>query len=163
MATKALFTGSFDPLTMGHLNLIERAAAIFDEITVAIVVNFSKQSMFTLEERTEMIEEAVAHLGNVKVDKCAGLLADYVNKNGYNVILRGLRNGTDFDYELQMQQMNDWLLNEGIETMFIMTDPKYSYVSSSLMKEVHKLGGSIEGLVPSNILQKMNDKLASSK
>ncbi|MBQ0079221.1 MAG: pantetheine-phosphate adenylyltransferase [Eubacterium sp.] len=163
MATKALFTGSFDPLTNGHLNLIERASVIFDEVTVAIVVNFSKKSMFTLEERTEMIEETVAHLGNVKVDKCAGLLADYVNKNGFNVIIRGLRNGTDFDYELQMQQMNDWLLNDGIESVFLMTDPKYGFVSSSLMKEVLKLGGDIEGLVPDNILKRMNDKFAESK
>ena len=163
MSVKALFTGSFDPLTMGHLNIVERASKLFDEVTVGIVVNYSKTSMFTLEERVEMITDAVSHLDNVKVDSFSGLLANHVNKRGYNVIVRGLRSGVDFDYELQMEQMNSKLLNEDVETVYLITSPEYAFVSSSLMKEVHKLGGSIDGMVPQNILEKMDAKLAEGK
>ncbi len=163
MATKALITGSFDPMTMGHLNIIERASGLFDELTVGIIMNPSKKSMFTLEEREEMILEAVSHLGNIKVDSFSGLLANYVNANGYNVIVRGLRSSVDFDYELQMAQMNDRLFNDGVETVLLMSDPEFSYVSSSVIKEVHSLGGSIEGLVPDNIYQRMKQKLVDNK
>ena len=124
MGTKALITGSFDPLTMGHYNIIERAAGLFDELTVGIIVNPSKKSMFTLEERKEMIEETLSHLDNINVDSFSGLLADYVNANNYNVIVRGLRSSVDFDYELQMAQMNDRLFNDGVETVLMMSDPK---------------------------------------
>ena len=134
MGTKALITGSFDPLTMGHYNIIERAAGLFDELTVGIIVNPSKKSMFTLEERKEMIEETLSHLDNINVDSFSGLLADYVNANNYNVIVRGLRSSVDFDYELQMAQMNDRLFNDGVETVLMMSDPKYSFISSSVMK-----------------------------
>ncbi|MDO4393719.1 MAG: pantetheine-phosphate adenylyltransferase [Bacillota bacterium] len=163
MATKALITGSFDPLTMGHYNIIERAAGLFDELTIGIIVNPSKKSMFTLEEREEMIREALAHLNNISVDSFSGLLADYVNANDYNVIVRGLRSSVDFDYELQMAQMNDRLFNEGVETVLMMSDPRYSFISSSVMKEVHVLGGSIEGLVPDVIYERMKQKLAEGK
>lgn len=163
MATKALITGSFDPLTMGHYNIIERAAGLFDELTIGIIVNPSKKSMFTLEEREEMIGEALAHLNNISVDSFSGLLADYVNANDYNVIVRGLRSSVDFDYELQMAQMNDRLFNEGVETVLMMSDPRYSFISSSVMKEVHVLGGSIEGLVPDVIYERMKQKLAEGK
>lgn len=163
MGTKALITGSFDPLTMGHYNIIERAAGLFDELTVGIIVNPSKKSMFTLEERKEMIEETLSHLDNINVDSFSGLLADYVNANNYNVIVRGLRSSVDFDYELQMAQMNDKLFNDGVETVLMMSDPKYSFISSSVMKEVHTLGGSIEGLVPDIIYERMKQKLAESK
>ena len=156
MRTKALYTGSFDPLTNGHFNIIERAAKLYDELTIGIIVNPSKRSMFSLEERVDMIRETVRGLDNVKVDCFSGLLADYVNENGFNVVVRGLRAAMDFEYEIQMAHMNARLFNEMVETVFLMTDPKYSFISSSMMKEVHSLGGSIEGLVPDEILKRMN-------
>lgn len=162
MKTKALYTGSFDPLTNGHLNIIQRAAKLYDELTIGIIVNPSKKSMFTLQERKEMIRETVKGLDNVKVDCFSGLLADYVNANGFNVVVRGLRATMDFEYEIQMAHMNARLFNDTVETVFLMTDPKYSFISSSMMKEVHSLGGSIEGLVPDGILKKM-DRLSGNK
>lgn len=158
MHIKALYTGSFDPLTNGHLNIIERAAKLYDELTIGIIVNYSKKSMFSLEERKEMIEETLSHLDNVKVEFFSGLLADYVNENKFNVVVRGLRAAMDFEYEIQMAHMNARLFDEQVETVFLMTDPKYSFISSSMMKEVHSLGGSIEGLVPEVILKKMDKK-----
>lgn len=157
MKTKALYTGSFDPLTNGHLNIIERAAKLYDELTIGIVVNPSKKSLFSLEERKNMIRGAMMSLDNVKVECFSGLLADYVNENEFNVVVRGLRAAMDFEYEIQMAQMNARLFNEKVETVFLMTDPKYSFISSSMVKEVHSLGGCIEGLVPDEILQSMNE------
>ena len=159
MYTKALYTGSFDPLTNGHLNIIERAAKLYDELTIGIIVNPSKKAMFSLEERKSMIEETLNHLSNVKVEFFSGLLADFVNENGFNVVVRGLRAAMDFEYEIQMAHMNARLFNEQVETVFLMTDPNYSFISSSMMKEVHTLGGSIEGLVPEVILKRMNEKI----
>lgn len=160
MKTKALYTGSFDPLTNGHLNIIERAAKLYDQLTIGIIVNPSKTCMFSLEERRGMIEDALKHLTNVKVDCFSGLLARYVNENGFNVVVRGLRATMDFEYEIQMAQMNARLFDETVETVFLMTDPKYSFISSSMIKEVHSLGGSIEGLVPAEILKRMNELFA---
>lgn len=157
MKTKALYTGSFDPLTNGHLNIIERAAKLYDELTIGIIVNPSKKSLFSLEERQAMIKGAMKSLDNVKVEFFSGLLADYVNENNFNVVVRGLRAAMDFEYEIQMAQMNARLFNEKVETVFLMTDPKYSFISSSMVKEVHSLGGCIEGLVPDEILQSMNE------
>lgn len=157
MKTKALYTGSFDPLTNGHYNIIERAAKLYDELTVGIIVNPSKKSMFTLEERELMIRETLKGLPNVKVGNFSGLLADYVNGNDFNVVVRGLRAAMDFEYEIQMAQMNARLFDERVETVFLMTDPQYSFLSSSMIKEVHSLGGSIDGLVPDAILEKMNE------
>ena len=114
MKTKALYTGSFDPLTNGHYNIIERAAKLYDELTVGIIVNPSKKSMFTLEERELMIRETLKGLPNVKVGNFSGLLADYVNDNDFNVVVRGLRAAMDFEYEIQMAQMNDRLFNEKV-------------------------------------------------
>lgn len=162
MKTKALYTGSFDPLTNGHLNIIERAAKLYDELTIGIIVNPSKKSMFSLEERKDMINETIKHLDNVKVDCFSGLLADYVNENGFNVVVRGLRAAMDFEYEIQMAHMNARLFDKQVETVFLMTDPQYSFISSSMMKEVHTLGGSIEGLVPEVILKRM-DKLVKGE
>lgn len=159
MHIKALYTGSFDPLTNGHLNIIERAAKLYDELTIGIIVNYSKKSMFTLDERKAMIEETLNHLDNVKVECFSGLLADYVNENNFNVVVRGLRAAMDFEYEIQMAHMNARLFDEQVETVFLMTDPKYSFISSSMMKEVHSLGGSIDGLVPDVILEKMDKKI----
>ena len=155
MITKALYPGSFDPLTMGHLNIIRRAATLYDELTIGVVSNPSKASMFTLEEREEMLRDALKDLPNVKVDHFSGLLADYVNRMGFDVVVRGLRATTDFEYEIQMAQMNARLFNESVETVFLMTDPQYSFISSSVVKEVHSLGGCIEGLVPEAILKRM--------
>ena len=136
-----------------------RGAKLYDELTVGIIVNPSKKSMFTLEERELMIRETLKGLPNVKVGNFSGLLADYVNDNDFNVVVRGLRAAMDFEYEIQMAQMNDRLFNEKVETVFLMTEPEYSFISSSMMKEVHSLGGSIEGLVPDEILKHMNDKI----
>lgn len=155
MKTKALYTGSFDPLTNGHYNIIERASKLYDDLTVGIIMNPAKKSLFSLQERKEMIEETMKPLGNVRVDSFSGLLADYVNKNGFNVVVRGLRSSMDFEYEIQMAQMNARLFNEAVETVFLMTDPQSSFISSSMVKEVHSLGGSIEGLVPDEILRSM--------
>ncbi len=162
MKTKALYTGSFDPLTNGHLNIIKRAAKLYDELTVGIIVNPSKKCAFTLEEREKMISETLEDLKNVKVEHFSGLLADYVNKNGFNVVVRGLRAAMDFEYEIQMAQMNARLFDERVETVFLMTEPKYSFISSSMIKEVHSLGGCVRGLVPDEILKSM-DQLIKGK
>lgn len=162
MKTKALYTGSFDPLTNGHLNIIERASKLYDELTIGIIVNPSKKCAFSLEERKRMIKDTLKHLENVRVDCFSGLLADYVNSNGFNVVVRGLRAAMDFEYEIQMAQMNARLFDETVETVFLMTDPQYSFISSSMIKEVHSLGGSIQGLVPDKII-KMMDQLTNIK
>lgn len=156
MQTKAIYTGSFDPLTNGHMNIITRAARLYDELTVGIISNPSKVPQFPIEEREIMIAEALRCLPNVRVDHFSGLLADFVNRNGFNVVVRGLRGGSDFEYELQMAQMNARLFDERVETVFLMTDPQYSFISSSVVKEVHALGGNIKGLVPDAILQRMD-------
>ncbi len=153
--TKALYSGSFDPLTMGHMDIIERAAKLYDELTIGIIVNPSKQAMFTLEEREEMLKEVLKDYDNVNVDHFSGLLADYVNRSGFDVVVRGLRNTTDFDYEMQMAQVNDRLFNDSTETVFLMADPQYSFISSSVVREVSSLGGNIEGLVPEEIRKRM--------
>ena len=153
--TKALYSGSFDPLTMGHMDIIKRAAKLYDELTIGIIVNPSKKAMFTLEEREEMLKEVLKDYDNVNVDHFSGLLADYVNRSGFDVVVRGLRNTTDFDYEVQMAQVNDRLFNDSTETVFLMADPRYSFISSSVVREVSSLGGNIEGLVPEEILKRM--------
>ena len=155
MKTKALYSGSFDPLTMGHMNIICRAAKLYDELTIGVISNPAKQAMFSLEEREDMLRAALKDLKNVKVDHFSGLLADYVNRKGFDVVVRGLRATTDFEYEIQMAQMNARLFNESVETVFLMTDPQYSFLSSSMIKEVHSLGGCIDGLVPDEILKRM--------
>ena len=156
MKTKALYTGSFDPPTMGHMNIIERAARLYDELTVGVIDNPSKVSMFSLEEREAMLRETLSKLDNVKVDHFSGLLTDYVNDNNFDVVVRGLRATMDFEYEIQMAQMNAKLFNSTVETVFLMTDPKYSFISSSVVKEVSSLGGCIDGLVPEEILRRMS-------
>ena len=157
MAIKALFTGSFDPLTGGHLDIITRASKMYDKLVVGVIMNPQKKSLFTLEEREEMIREVTAHLPNVEVSHFSGLLADYVNENGFDVVVRGLRGTVDFEYELTMAHMNARLFND-VETVFLMTDPNYAFLSSSMAKEVHSLGGSIKGLIPDIILKYMDDK-----
>ena len=155
---KALYAGSFDPLTCGHANLIRRAAKLCDELVVDVISNPQKTPYFTSDERVEMIKEAIKDVPNVKVDAFEGLLADYVNRNGFNMVVRGLRGVSDFDNEINMAQMNAVLYQEKVETVFLMTDPRFSFISSSMAKEVHTLGGDLKGLVPDNVLNAMEEK-----
>ena len=155
---KALYAGSFDPLTSGHVNIIERAASICDELVVGVIRNPQKAPYFTVEERVKLIEENVAHLGNGAVDSFEGLLAEYVNNGKFDVVIRGMRGTSDFDCEIQMAQMNARLYNDCVETVFLMTDPRYSFLSSSMAKEVYSLNGNLTGLVPENILKAMEEK-----
>lgn len=158
MTKKALYTGSFDPMTNGHLDIITRASKMFDELVVGVIVNPNKHPLFTKEERVRMIEEVTADLPNVKVDCFEGLLADYVNKNKFNAVVRGLRATSDFEYEIQMAQMNACLFDKGIESVFLMTSPRYSFISSSMIKEVVALNGCVDGLVPERILEEIKAK-----
>ena len=153
-----LYAGSFDPLTNGHYDLIQRASRTFGKVVVGVVGNPQKSPYFTPEERVRMITEQVADLANVQVMHFTGLLADFVNEMGFDVVLRGLRGNTDFDSEIQMAQMNARLYQGDVETVFLMTDPRYSFISSSMVKEVHSLGGNIEGLVPPVIYEAMMEK-----
>lgn len=155
---KVLYAGSFDPMTNGHLDLIVRASSLCDHLVVGVIENKSKIPMFTIEERMEMIRRATSYLGNVTVDSFCGLLADHVNKNGFDAVVRGLRATMDFDYEIQMAQMNARLYNEKVETLFLMTNPVYSFVSSSMVKEVFLLKGDVNGLVPTIVLDCMKQK-----
>lgn len=154
--TKACCPGSFDPVTNGHLDIIERGSGLFDEVIVAVVENPSKAPLFTIEERVELLREVTAHLDGVKVASFRGLLVDFCRQQGANVIVKGLRAVTDFDYEMQQAQMNQRM---GIDTAFMATNPEYSYLSSSLMREVVSLGGEIEGLLPSRVLERLREKL----
>lgn len=145
MAT-AVCPGSFDPVTNGHLDVFERAAALFDHVTVGVLINKTKASLFTVEERMAMLRHELAGFDNVSVDSFHGLLVDYCRDHGIAAIVKGLRAVSDFDYELQMAQMNKRLA--GVETLFVSTNPVYGYLSSSLVKEVATYGGDISGLVP---------------
>lgn len=158
MSRTALYTGSFDPITNGHLDIIERSAKLFDTLTVAVIDNVSKSSMFSLDERVRIVKEAVAHIPNVEVTSFSGLLADFVNENDFSAVVRGLRSVTDFDYEITMAQMNDKLFDKA-ETVFLMTAPGNSFISSSLIKEVASLGGDVSELVPANVLKEIQKKL----
>lgn len=157
---RALYAGSFDPLTCGHANLICRGAKLCDELVVGVIKNPQKTPFFSVEDRVRLIEEAVSKLKNVRVEAFDGLLADYVNREGFDIVIRGLRGMSDFDSEIQMAQMNDRLYHEKVETIFLMTDPKYSFISSSMAKEVCSLGGNLDGLVPENILKAMEEKIS---
>ena len=159
MERKALYAGSFDPITNGHLNIIERAAKVYDSLTVAVVVNPNKKSFFTTDERVALAEEATKHLPNVKIDKFSGLLADYVNEGGFATVIRGLRDSIDFQNEMQMANMNARLYKGDTETVFLMGNPEYSYISSSIIKEVASLGGDVSGLVPDCVLNGITNKL----
>jgi pantetheine-phosphate adenylyltransferase len=146
---RMLYAGTFDPVTNGHLDVIKRAARLTDHLIVGVLKNSEKKCYFTLEDRIKMLSLATQGILNVEIDSFDGLLADYVVRNRIDAVVRGLRVTTDFDYELQMAQMNARLHKGSAETVFLMTDPAYSFVSSSLIKEVFMLGGEIEGFVPS--------------
>lgn len=143
----AVIPGTFDPITNGHLDIIERAAKIFDVLYVAVLNNSSKKPLFTVEERMEMIKQITAHLPNVAVESASGLTVDYAAKRGATAIVRGLRAVSDFEYEMQIASMNR-TLNAEIETFFVMTNTKYSFLSSSMVKEVAQYKGDISELVP---------------
>lgn len=153
----AVYPGSFDPITNGHINLIERALKIFDKLIVAIAVNAAKTPLFTVEERVEMIKGVTRNNPKVIVDSFEGLLVDYVEAKDINVIIRGLRAMSDFEYEFQMTFMNR-KLKRSIETIFMMTGLRWFYVNSRIIKEVAVAGGSIKGLVPDIVCEKLKEK-----
>jgi pantetheine-phosphate adenylyltransferase len=154
----AVCPGSFDPVTLGHVDIFERAAAQFDEVVVAILINPSKSGMFTLDERIAMIDESTTHLPNLRVAAGEGLVVDFVKSHRMTAIVKGLRTGTDFEYELQMAQMNKHIA--GVDTFFVATTPRYSFVSSSLAKEVAMLGGDVSELLPEPVNRRLAEKLS---
>ena len=158
MTLTALCPGMFDPVTNGHLDIVHRAAALFDRVVVAVVENPTKEPLFGTEERVAMLEEAVAGLPGVEVSSFAGLLVDYARERGVDVIVKGLRAVSDFDYELQMAQMNRHLSR--IETYFVPTSPRWSYLSSSLVKQVAKYGGDVSGMVPEHVARSLKERFA---
>ena len=160
---KALYAGSFDPITAGHLDLMNRASKLCDKLVVCSVHNPDKASFFTDEERMEMIRLSTIHLPNIQIDRFKGLLADYVMGNSIDVVVRGLRATMDFDYEMQMAQMNARLYHDRAETIFLMTNPSLSFISSSLVREIFALGADISGLVPDCVLSFMQKKAAALK
>ena len=158
---RAACPGSFDPVTNGHLDVIGRTAALFDEVIVAVGVNQSKSRLFSPEERLEMLTEAVAPWDNVVVAGFTGLLTDFCAERGVQAIVKGLRAVSDFDYELQMAQMNSSL--SPVETVFMPTSPEYSFLASSLVKEVAMFGGDVSALVPPHVLERLGPRLAERR
>jgi len=157
MSKLAIYPGSFDPITNGHINIIERSLLIFDKLVVSVAINASKNALFTLEERVAMIKEATRNNPNVIIDSFEGLLADYVAEKEINVIVRGLRALSDFEYEFQMTFMNR-KLNRHVETIFMMTGLRWFYVNSRIIKEVAVAGGSVKGLVPDVVCERLREK-----
>ena len=158
-ARRAICPGSFDPVTNGHLDIIARAASLYDEVVVAVFVNQSKSSLFSVDERRELLSECTSSYGNVRIDSFEGLVVHYCRDNEIAVIVKGLRAVSDFDYELQMAQMNRGLA--GIDTLFMPTNPEYSFLASSLVKEIARWGGDVSKLVPPNVLQRLTDRASA--
>ncbi len=154
----AVYPGSFDPITNGHLNVIRRASKLYDRLVVGVLVNSAKTPLFSAEERKEMIDEQIKDLPNVSCDTFSGLLVDFAKQQGASVIVKGLRTVADFEYEFQIALLNK-ALNPEFETMFMMTDSKYSYISSSMVKEVAKYKGELEGLIPPEVIEKIKNKI----
>jgi pantetheine-phosphate adenylyltransferase len=153
--------GSFDPITNGHLDIIERASSLFDEVVIAVLVNQTKSSLFSVDERIAMIKEVSAKYKNVRVDSWSGLLVDFCKANQISIIVKGLRAVSDFDYELQMSQVN--LQLQGVETLFMATAPAHSFLSSSLVKEIASHGGDVSAYMPAAIVSKLKSRVDSSK
>jgi len=162
MKNIVVFPGSFDPLTLGHVNIVQRGLKIFNGVIVAVATNISKKSLFNEEERVALLKEVFRKTSRVKVDTFEGLLVNYLRRIGASVILKGLRIGEDFEYERQMALANKSLEKE-IETVFMMSDPKYLYFSSSLIKEIVMLGGSVRTMVPAAVERKLREKLRDKK
>jgi len=158
----AVYPGSFDPMTNGHLDIIKRAANTFDKVYVAILTNSAKKPCFSLKQRIDWLTRATAELGNVEVDSFSGLLVNYANQIGASIIIKGLRAVSDFEYEFQMALTNR-ALSPNIETMFLMTNGKYSYLSSSIVKEIAKLGGSLNGLVPDFMIEEVKNEITKNQ
>ncbi len=158
MAIRAVYPGSFDPVTNGHIDLIQRSAALYDNVVVAILKNAEKTPLFTIEERKSMLKEAIKDLKNVSVTSFKGLLVDFAEKIEASVIIRGIRAISDYEYELQMALMNRRLSNK-VETVFMLPAESYSFLSSKLVKEIAELGGSINGLVPADVGRRLCSKL----
>jgi pantetheine-phosphate adenylyltransferase len=152
--------GSFDPITNGHLDIIKRASSLFDEVVIAVLVNQTKSSLFTVDERIEMIKEVTSNYKNVSVDSWSGLLVDYCKSNQITTIVKGLRAVSDFDYELQMSQVN--LQLQGVETLFMATAPSHSFLSSSLVKEIASHGGDVSAYMPTAIVSKLKSRVAKT-
>lgn len=152
----ALCPGSYDPPTNGHIDVIERAARYFDSVVVAIIANPSKQPLFTLEERKGLLAEALSHVDNIEIASFDGLLVDFARTRGLSIVVKGLRAISDFEYELQMAQMNA-TLEPGMDTLFVSAKPSWAFLSSSLVKEVAKYGGAVEGLVPPGVAKALAD------
>ncbi len=152
--------GSFDPVTNGHLDIISRAAQLFDEVVVAVLLNPNKTSLFTAAERVELIAAATKEQENVRVDRFEGLIVDFCRDNNISAIVKGLRAVSDFDYEMQMAQMN--YSQAGVETLFMTTNPEYAFLSSSLVKEFARFGGDVSGLVPPTVLEQLNRRMSES-
>ncbi|MBV2362587.1 pantetheine-phosphate adenylyltransferase [Streptomonospora nanhaiensis] len=148
--------GSFDPVTNGHIDIIGRTARQYDEVVAAVLTNVHKKGLFTVEEKVEMLQECTADLANVRVAQFNGLLVDFCRENGISAIIRSLRSVSDFDYELQIAQMNYRL--SGVETLFMTANPKYSFLSSSLVREIAQYGGDVSSLVTPNVEQRLRDK-----
>lgn len=157
----AAYPGSFDPVTNGHLDIIRRAARIFDQVIVALFVNLEKTPMFSAEERLEMVRQATADLPNVTVESSKGLLVDFCRRRGVDVIVRGLRAISDFDYEFQMAQMNKEL-NDQVETVFMMTRTEHLFLSSSIIKEIAGLGGDVRRFVPDAVHRRLMEKVGQT-
>ncbi|HLL08358.1 MAG TPA: pantetheine-phosphate adenylyltransferase [Nocardioidaceae bacterium] len=157
---RAVCPGSFDPVTNGHLDIVARASELFDAVTVAVLVNQAKRGMFSVDERVDMLVEVAADYPNVKVDAFEGLLVDFCRTNAISVIVKGLRAVSDFDYELQMAQMNRNLA--GVETVFVPTSPEYSFLAASLVKEVASHGGDVSSLVPAHVLERLRERVGAS-
>jgi pantetheine-phosphate adenylyltransferase len=161
MGLTGLCPGTFDPVTNGHLDIIERASRHFDRLVVGVLQNPSKAPLFSVEERVSLLKEVTSGLPNVEVGSFSGLLVDYAKQQEANVIVKGLRAMTDFDYELQMAQMNHRL--GGFETFFVATNPTWSYLSSSLVRDIARLGGDVEGLVPPVVRERLRDRLDAER
>ena len=159
---RAIYPGSFDPVTLGHLDIIKRSASMVDELIVGVLNNKAKSPLFSVEERVKMLVEVTKELPNVKVIPFAGLLVDFARQTESKMIIRGLRAITDFEYELQMSQMNR-KLEENVETVFLTTNLEYSYLSSSMVKEVAAFGGDISQLVPAFVADKVNEKMKEKR
>ncbi|MBV9096387.1 MAG: pantetheine-phosphate adenylyltransferase [Streptosporangiaceae bacterium] len=150
--------GSFDPVTNGHLDIIGRAAGLYDEVIVAVLTNVTKRSLFTVDERVEMLTEVTGRYGNVRIERFGGLLVGFCAAHGITSVIKGLRAVSDFEYEMQMAQMNYQMAK--VETLFMTTNPQYSFLRSSLVKEIARYGGDVSGLVPDTVLSRLRQRLA---